>query len=416
MFKKRLPKGPKAPKGPKKPQKFAVAENKTFLKQFSMDVKSYKSIKSKDDEDGLLLYGMPVFKAGKHREFDYSQKWIDQFLIGQFDASEDVPIQRDHSDESYATLGYVKKLYRDGDMVYADMLLIDDTAISRWKKGLMKKWSVGISREMKLAEISAVAFPYIKEARVHSDSENKEESLTLSLTKKDDKFSLIVHNEDFDLGESKSFSAFYESLKKGECLFKFNVDKDNNICANYLEEGEFKMELEELKKQFAELQTKLDDTNKANEQYVASMKAKDDEIAKYKEAEVAAQFAALKSSVETEVKDLIKAGKIAPAREKSLVEVLCKLSEDARKEMVVTFSESGKISELGETGSQKSEKDNGTSFKDGEGKFEFDGKVHDLNVLSAEEINDLAEKYAKKNDLGFSEAMDVIYAKARPNA
>lgn len=416
MLKTNKPKGPKGPRGPKKPSKFSVLEqdNKILLKHFNMSTKSYKDVKQEETEDGLLLHDIPVFKAGRHREFDYSTQWIDKFLIGQFDSSEDIPIQRDHSDESYATLGYVKKLYRNGDMVYADMMLIDETAISRWKKGLMKKWSVGISREFKLAEISAVAFPYIKEARVHSDKEETE-VLSMSLAKKEDKFLLTVQNEGFDLGESNSFSTFCNALSKGACLVRLDKDKNENIFANFVGEGEFKMNEEQLKKQIEDLQTQLKEANEVSTKKDADLSAKDIEIKKYKEAEEVAKFSALKASVEFEVKDLVKEGKITPAREKSLVETLCKMAEDSRKEMIQTFKEGGVIAELDESGHVKSKKEE-KEFKEGEGKFNFDSKEYDLESMNAGQINDLADAYAKKNDLGFMEAMDVIYATARPKS
>lgn len=406
MDKTKGPKKPKGPKGPKKPSMFSEVEEKLFLKQFSINVKSYKDIKQKDTEDGLMLYGMPVFKAGKHREFDYSTAWLDKFLIGQFDASEDIPIQRDHSDESYATLGYVRNLYREGDMVYADMLLIDETAISRWKKGLMKKWSIGVSRDFKLSEISAVAFPYIKEARVHS--EGKDEAVSLSLVKQDGQFTLIVQ-DGFDLGESETFSPINESLQRGSLVFEI---KNETIVANLGKEGEFKMELKELQDKLTLVEGQFAEVTKtvaAKEQEIVNMTA---EVAKYKKAEEDAKFAALKASIQSEVKELVKEGKITPAREAALVETLSKLSEDARKDMIAVFKESGKIGEIDETGRQKSEKS--SEFKEGEGKFEFDGKVYDIESMDSESVNDLATAYAKKNDLGWSEAMDVIYEKSKP--
>lgn len=411
--KSRVPKGPKGPKGPKKPQFFAAVDEKIVLKQFSITTKSYKDIKQKQTDEGLQLSGMPVFKSGRHRDFEYTPKWIDQFLIGQFDKDEDIPIQRDHSDESYATLGYVTNLYREGDMVYADMNLIDETAISRWKKGLMKKWSVGITREFKLAEISAVAFPYIKEARVHSAGES-EETLSLTLSKKDGKFSLVVQ-EGFDLGESSPFNVFCGSLmKRGACLVRLDKDETGQIFANYIEEGEFNMELEELKKANEALEAKNKQLQASVDEVQVSLKSKESEIENYKKSDEAAKFAALKSSVEKEIDSLIQAGKVIPARKNSLVDTMVKMGEDSRKEMIAAFSESGKIASLTETGSQTSEKQNGESFKDGEGKFAFDGKTYDLNTMSASEINMLAQQYGDKNTLGWQEAMHVIYAKARP--
>lgn len=422
MDKSRKPKPPMGPKGPRKPcfQKF---DDKSVLKQFSMTIKSYKDIKTADTGDGLMLYGMPVFKAGTHRGFEYTDKWIDKFLIGQFDANDDVPIQRDHSDESYATLGYVKKLYREGDMVYADMLLIDETAISRWKKGLMKKWSVGISREFKLAEISAVAFPYIREARVHSDADEIPQTIMM-LTNSGTSYS-VSSIKTADLGESVGLSSACNFLQTAYSVDNtstytytgtnpnFHYDFSTGVI-QFNQEGDLKVELEQLKADKIALEAQLKESNDKIKSNEDAIKAKDVEIENYKKAKSDADFAHLKASVDTEVKELVKEGKIAPAREKSLVDSLCKMSEDSRKEVVQTFKESGKISELDENGHVKVEKTK-QEFKDGDGKFEFDGKVYDISSMSAEAVNTLAETYAKKNELGTSEALDIIYEKSRPN-
>ena len=130
----------------------------------------WKDIPTEETEDGLMIKGIPVFKTGTHKNNKYDEDFIDKKIISQFDPEEDVPLQADHSDSYNSTLGWVKKVYRKGKMLFADFLIVDDNAISRWKKGLMKKWSVGIKRDNgKLQEISAVAFPYVKEAAIHGD-------------------------------------------------------------------------------------------------------------------------------------------------------------------------------------------------------------------------------------------------------
>lgn len=130
----------------------------------------WKDIETDETEEGLLVKGIPVFKTGQHRDKKYDEKYIDDKMIGQFNPDEDVPLQADHSDSWKETLGWVRKLYRKGKLLLADLMLVDDNAIARWKKGLMKKWSVSINKETgKLHEISAVAFPYVKEAAIHGN-------------------------------------------------------------------------------------------------------------------------------------------------------------------------------------------------------------------------------------------------------
>jgi len=130
----------------------------------------WKNIETKESDEGLLVKGIPVFKTGVHKGVKYDEKYIDNKIIAQFDPDEDVPLQADHSDNWGSTLGWIKKVYRKGKLMLSDLLLVDDNAIARWKKGLMKKWSISISKETgKLSEISAVAFPYVKEAAIHGD-------------------------------------------------------------------------------------------------------------------------------------------------------------------------------------------------------------------------------------------------------
>jgi len=144
-------------------------KTKEKVAKFSLNLKSIDKIQTEESEDGLLIKGLPVFKAGQHRGDVFSRDYIDRNLIGQFSPDDDVPLQADHSPSFLDTLGFIKNLKREGDFLVADVLLKDDNAIARWKKGLMKKFSAGIDlMKDKLREVSAVAFPFIKEAAVHT--------------------------------------------------------------------------------------------------------------------------------------------------------------------------------------------------------------------------------------------------------
>jgi len=142
-----------------------------ITEEFRLKRIKWKDIETKENDDGLLVKGVPVFKTGTHKGNKYDEKYIDEKIIKQFDPNEDVPLQADHSDSWSSTLGWIKKIYRKGKMMLADLLLVDDNAITRWKKGLMKKWSVSINKDTgKLHEISAVAFPAVKEASIHGEA------------------------------------------------------------------------------------------------------------------------------------------------------------------------------------------------------------------------------------------------------
>ena len=106
---------------------------------FKLSAKDFRDIETEDVDDGLIIKGIPVFKAGTHRGKKFDEKYIDDKLIGNFKPEDNIPVQADHSDSWEKTLGYVRSLVRKGKMLYADLELRADNAIARWKKGLMKK-------------------------------------------------------------------------------------------------------------------------------------------------------------------------------------------------------------------------------------------------------------------------------------
>jgi len=168
------------------------------IENFSLKLTNMKSIKTEQTDEGLLLKGVPIFKSGTYRGIPYNKDYIDRNFIGQFKPEEDIPIQADHSPSFKDTLGYLKNIERKGEMVYGDMLLKDENAVSRWKKGLMKKFSLGVDMvKDKIREVSAVAFPYVRQAAVHSDTDGEKdyeiyEGTPANLKTSDDDHKMVV--------------------------------------------------------------------------------------------------------------------------------------------------------------------------------------------------------------------------------
>ena len=100
------------------------------IENFSMNLKSINDVETEENDDGLLLKGLPVFKAGVHRGTKFDRDYIDRNFIGQFRPEEDIPLQADHSPSFKDTLGFIKELKRKGDFLIADVLLKDDNAIA----------------------------------------------------------------------------------------------------------------------------------------------------------------------------------------------------------------------------------------------------------------------------------------------
>jgi len=206
-------------------------ENEDIVETFASSVKvtEISKLKTEQTDEGLLIKGVPVFKAGTYRETEYSTDYIDRNFIGQFNDEEDVPIQADHNPSCLATLGWVKGLSRKAKVMYADMLLSDENAIARWKKGLMKKFSIGVDLiNDKIREISFCAFPYVKSARVHSDdiSEDNVGENVISATEVNGHYFVQIEGEQFEATKSA------EPDEDGNFWFWFPIsrrDKDGEI-------------------------------------------------------------------------------------------------------------------------------------------------------------------------------------------
>ncbi len=180
----------------------------------SLAVKEIKHLETEQTNEGLLIKGVPVFKAGTYREDEYSTDYIDRNFIGQFNADEDIPIQADHTPSIFATLGWVKGLTRKAQVMYADLLLVDDNAISRWKKGLLKKFSIGVDLiRDKLREISITPFPYVKAARVHNEEEITED-MNIEATEVNGSYFVTIEDEQFKVEKNEENLWFFFPISR----------------------------------------------------------------------------------------------------------------------------------------------------------------------------------------------------------
>jgi len=350
-------------------------KDKIEIINFNMTKKSINDIETSEVDGGLLLKEVPVFKTGKHRDTDYTEKYIDNVLVGQFELKDNTPIQADHSESYQDTLGYVKGIVRKGEMMFADMLLLSDNAISRWKKGLMKKWSVGLYSDGRgLREISAVAFPYIKEASVLSEetditpvakSVDNKNKPTHELEKKDDK--IVETNSDTNMDEEIKM----EDLKKIEELAEIKAKE------MLKEAGEREEKLtKELSEKTKETETLAEDKAKLEEKLNLS-------------------------AIKETVSELKADGKVLPAEEVKVVDFMVTLSEEQRTEYVTMLKASEKKVDLEETGAQETKKE----------ETEKDEYHVDFDEMEIDEIELIVEKYAKDNGVPEEDARDIIYDK-----
>lgn len=118
-----------------------------------------------------------MFSTGIHRGVEYTEEDIDG-LIENFSAEEDIPVQIDHSESARDTVGYIREAFSKDGKLMGKLEILDEGIQERIDKGLMKKLSVSFYlkhteegfKPHKLREVSLVAFPQVKGARLFSEN------------------------------------------------------------------------------------------------------------------------------------------------------------------------------------------------------------------------------------------------------
>lgn len=118
-----------------------------------------------------------MFSTGIHRGVEYTEDDIKQ-LVDTFSADEDIPVQIDHSESALHTVGYIREAFAKGGKLMGKLEILDKAIQERIDMGLMKKLSVSFYlkhteegfKPYKLREVSLVAFPQVKGARLFSEN------------------------------------------------------------------------------------------------------------------------------------------------------------------------------------------------------------------------------------------------------
>jgi hypothetical protein len=187
-----------------------------------------------------------MFSTGVHRGQEYTEEDL-KTLVENFSEADQVPIQLDHSESARDTVGFLKEVFSKGGKLMGKVHIIDEYAKERIDKGLMNKLSVSFYlkhteegfRPHKLREVSLVAFPQVKGARLFSENgyvsdyeEGGENMSQFDLEKfKEEQrkqIELEVHAE-FDALKAKAdkFEATQKALKLAEVntkVEKFQAD------------------------------------------------------------------------------------------------------------------------------------------------------------------------------------------------
>lgn len=117
-----------------------------------------------------LIKDAELFSVGVHRGRNYTSEDL-LALANSFDATEQIPIQLDHSESIKDTVGYLEEVNVTGDKLMGKIRIIEDTVKKRVSEGLAKKLSISFYTDekgnpTKIREVSLVAFPQVKSAQL----------------------------------------------------------------------------------------------------------------------------------------------------------------------------------------------------------------------------------------------------------
>lgn len=144
-----------------------MAKDLFYLGNFSEKIES---------EEDLYLKEAELFSVGVHRGQEYTSEDL-QTLVDSFNSEDDVPLQYDHSASARDTLGFLRAVRVEEGKLLGTVEVIEQSAIDRIEKGLNKKLSISFYTEKvgkgrkpsRIREVSLVAFPQVKDARLFSE-------------------------------------------------------------------------------------------------------------------------------------------------------------------------------------------------------------------------------------------------------
>jgi hypothetical protein len=259
-----------------------------------------------ENEQGFLLKKVEAFKAGTWRGRTYTvenlQEMAENFKTLKEENLLEPPMKVDHSESARDQIGWIQDLYVEGDALYADVLFTEEEAMQKVKRGTWKKVSAEIYHNYKeeangkeygmvFRALSIVSIPQLKNIKgIVLNSEAIQDEVSIDMT--EEQLKALLDEKLNGLGENK-------------------ID-------------------------FSELSTNLLDGFKS---FYADEVEKYKEEAKQAKADAKAMAEAVKASkIKEEVKAYAEAGKIVPAQEEALTNLLGSFSEE-QKELFSKFME-----------------------------------------------------------------------------
>lgn len=259
-----------------------------------------------ESEKGFLLKGIEAFRAGTWRGRTYTVENLEE-MAANFKSLRDEnllepPMKVDHSESARDQIGWIENLYVEGDSLLADVLFTEKDAMEKVKRGTWKKVSAEIYSNYKeeangknygmvFRALSIVSIPQLKSIKgIVLNSESIEDEVNIGMT--EEQMKALLDEKLAGLGENKvDFSELSTNLLDGfKSFYSDEVQK-------------YKDEAEQAKTDAAEMAKAV----KAN-------------------------------AIANEVKEYSEAGKIVPAQEEALTELLGSFSEE-QKELFSKFME-----------------------------------------------------------------------------
>lgn len=137
---------------------------------------SFSDVVLKEEGTDMYIKEAELFSVGTHRGIDYTLEDL-QELVNNFDPADDVPLQYDHSTSAKDTAGFLRSVSIVDNKLMGTVEVLDDATKNRINSKLNRKLSISFMlkktpsgmKPHKLREVSLVAFPQVKSARLFSE-------------------------------------------------------------------------------------------------------------------------------------------------------------------------------------------------------------------------------------------------------
>jgi len=274
-----------------------------------------------------------VFRTGQHTDMkgqvqDWTERDLDQIINNYDPEKHEAPAVIGHPKNNSPAFGWVKKLSRVGDTLYAEFAQLNPDFIDMLKAGSFKKRSISLYPDMTLKHVGflGAAPPAVKGLPDYQFSDNENDIIIEFSTSKEEK--------------PMELKEFFEALK----FWREATTVETPALPVALTVPDAPAARQELP---AEVSFSEADMEAARKQAAeeAAKSERDKVLAEFAEANQKVQRAARTAMITAEVDQMVINGKAIPAWKKSgLVEFMCGL--DAETDIQFAEGEDGKKNQL----------------------------------------------------------------------